>query len=271
MDPTASADDAAPATRSNFNIFRDLMIMLLLFIVLYFGIQNISDQDQNPKNSSLPKSELLQTIESNTPKQITNLPVNNDDGKNIKPGKIFQQNLNKAITNKENKSVQNNTSPRLSHTNNHSILSQLITPLINTTRLKSRVELPKIASYDWSSISTQSPPIDSALLQRLSEQLNDYQNHFQPEKVYLQFDRTFFKPGESIWFSAYLRDANTLKASAKSDLIYVELNAPNGGNLKTLTLVAEHGRVRGDFQLNENMPGGLYTVSYTHLTLPTKA
>ena len=265
MDPTASADDAAPPTRSNFNIFRNLMIMLLLFIVLYFGIQNISDQDQNPKNSSLPKSELLQTIESNTPKQITNLPVNNDDGKNIKPGKIFQQNLNKAITNKENKSVQNNTSPRLSHTNNHSILSQLITPLINTTRLKSRVELPKIASYDWSSISTQSPPIDSALLQRLSEQLNDYQNHFQPEKVYLQFDRTFFKPGESIWFSAYLRDANTLKASAKSDLIYVELNAPNGGNLKTLTLVAEHGRVRGDFQLNENMPGGLYTIkAYTN-------
>ncbi|MEK7256342.1 MAG: hypothetical protein AAB316_16430, partial [Bacteroidota bacterium] len=63
-----------------------------------------------------------------------------------------------------------------------------------------------------------------------------------------------------IWFNAYLRDANTLKASPKSELLYVELTAPNGSILKKITLLAKGGIAAGDFQLDENAPGGIYKI-----------
>ncbi len=261
MDPTASADDAAPPSRSNFNIFRNLMIMLLLLIVLYFGMPMLSDQDQSPKTTSLPTSELPQTKETNTPNQTTSLLETNDDENILNPGETIQQKVKKAIVKKEIKNVQKKVKSQLNHSNDYSI----VYPSVDHKQWISKIELPEILSYDWTKIKAQNPPVDSALLKRLTQQLNDYQNHFQPEKVYLQFDRTFFKPGEAIWFSAYVRDANTLKASSKSDLVYVELNGPNGGNLKKITLVAENGRVRGDFQLGDKVPGGLYTIkAYTN-------
>ena len=76
-------------------------------------------------------------------------------------------------------------------------------------------------------------------MRRLTKQLYASASHYAPEKVYLHFDRLLVSPGEAIWFNAYLRDANTFQPSSTSDLIYVELIAPNGGVLKTLSLIAK--------------------------------
>ncbi len=109
------------------------------------------------------------------------------------------------------------------------------------------------------------PTQDSSFYQKLASSLSFFNHQLSSEKVYLHFDRLFFEPGEDIWFNAYLRDANTLKASPKSDILYVELIAPNGSVLKKITLLAKTGIAAGDFKLDENAPGGLYKIrAYTN-------
>ncbi|MEM6700715.1 MAG: MG2 domain-containing protein, partial [Bacteroidota bacterium] len=102
-------------------------------------------------------------------------------------------------------------------------------------------------------------------LQQLQEKFKQHQVKVAPEKLYLQFDRTQYKPGEDIWFQAYLRDANSLKASTQSSIIYVELWNPKGVLEKKLSLLAKDGLAHGDFALNEDAAGGIYKIkAYTN-------
>ncbi|MCH2045058.1 MAG: MG2 domain-containing protein [Saprospiraceae bacterium] len=101
-------------------------------------------------------------------------------------------------------------------------------------------------------------------LKQLTEQLDKYADEFKHEKVYLHIDRKFFKPGDDIWFKAYVRDAKTLLTSENSGLVYVELIAPNGNVEKKLTLHVKNGGAAGDFKLDEEAKGGRYKIkAYT--------
>ena len=108
-------------------------------------------------------------------------------------------------------------------------------------------------------------PSDSEFVKDLKTTLAEHEAHFATEKVYLQFDRSFFEPGEKIWFNAFLRDANSLKPSRKSDILYVELLGPNGNKIKTHKILAPSGAGKGSFKLDANAVGGRYTVkAYTN-------
>jgi uncharacterized protein YfaS (alpha-2-macroglobulin family) len=90
-------------------------------------------------------------------------------------------------------------------------------------------------------------------------------DQFHREKIYLHLDRTFFKPGEAIWFKAYVRDANTLLPSQKSNILYVEFIAPNGNTDKKFTLFVTDGVAAGDIQLHPDALGGRYKIkAYTN-------
>ncbi len=80
------------------------------------------------------------------------------------------------------------------------------------------------------------------------------------EKLYVQIDRTFFSPGEEVWFKAYIRDANSLKASDKSDVLYAELLSPKGSIETKLTLIATEGGAAGNFVLPATAAGGIWKV-----------
>ena len=106
---------------------------------------------------------------------------------------------------------------------------------------------------------------DTTFFEKIAAKLALFNRHYAPEKVYLQFDRTFFEPGEAIWFNAWVRDANSLKVSTKSELLHVELLAPNGSVLKKITLLAKGGTAAGDFQLDPTATGGMYKIkAYTN-------
>jgi len=114
-------------------------------------------------------------------------------------------------------------------------------------------------------ISIRQPYIagDSTIFQQLKAQLATRQALEQPEKLYLQIDRTLFRPGETLWFNAYLRNAGDLMP-ALSQILYVELLDPRGSVLQKLNLLAPDGVAAGDFALNANLPGGLYKIrAYT--------
>lgn len=101
---------------------------------------------------------------------------------------------------------------------------------------------------------------DPALIQELKSTLAEHESHFATEKLYVQFDRTWFKPGETIWFNTFLRDANTLKPSTKSDIVHIEFTAPNGKVLKKHKIIVGDGTGSGTFKIPTTAVGGEYTV-----------
>lgn len=109
-------------------------------------------------------------------------------------------------------------------------------------------------------------------LKDLAQKLALYQEQTAEDKVYLQFDKTFYEPGEDIWFTAYVRDAQSFEASNKSAVVYVEFLNPKGSVEQQLTLIAQEGYAGGSFSLPENLKGGLYTIkAYTKWQKNTKA
>jgi alpha-2-macroglobulin-like protein len=100
-------------------------------------------------------------------------------------------------------------------------------------------------------------------MRQLQEQLDTYTAKLASEKTYIQFDKLFYKPGETIWFAAYVRDAKDLQAAA-SRVVYVELINPKGTVEKTITLLAQYGQAAGEFELDPSVKGGMYKIkAYT--------
>ncbi|MCB0845697.1 MAG: hypothetical protein KDE26_20750, partial [Bacteroidetes bacterium] len=117
-------------------------------------------------------------------------------------------------------------------------------------------------------ISAILPPEETNLpwIKSLLERLNYYQTNYQAEKIYLHTDRTFYKPGESIWFSAYLIDPMKPAFQAESQIIYVDLINPKGKVEKQLRLHVKDFHTNGDFLLGQDAPGGIYRLkAYTNL------
>lgn len=112
---------------------------------------------------------------------------------------------------------------------------------------------------------------DNSFLKGLTNKLEKHHNHHQPDKVYVQLDRNFYRPGEDIWAKAYVRDAQTLKASEKSGVVYLELIDPQGTVIQKQTLLTNKGGAKGDFTLAENAKGGQYQIkAYTNWQKNTK-
>lgn len=101
---------------------------------------------------------------------------------------------------------------------------------------------------------------DTLIFNELRQKLASRLAAASPEKLYLQVDRTLLAPGDDLWFNAFLRNADDLRASRSSQILHVELVNPNGSVAAQKTLAAPDGTAAGDFKIAENAPGGLYKI-----------
>ena len=102
-------------------------------------------------------------------------------------------------------------------------------------------------------------------LKSLKTKLANFNNEYPEDRVYVQLDKPLYKPGETIWLSAFVRNASNMKASEKSDILYVELIDPKGNVSQKHQLIAHKGKTNADFLLDENVMGGIYKVkAYTN-------
>src|SRR5690349_17800262 len=84
------------------------------------------------------------------------------------------------------------------------------------------------------------------------------------EKVYLQTNHTFFKPGETVFFKAYVVKASDQTPTNMSGLLYVDVLNPSGNLLQKLSCKVENGYATGSYDFNETTPGGIYKLrAYT--------
>src|SRR5687767_5707516 len=80
------------------------------------------------------------------------------------------------------------------------------------------------------------------LIPAIQAALKAMQTSHPEDRVYLQLDKPFYKPGESIWFKAYLRNGSDFKPSTTSDILHVEFIDPKGNVAKHIKLIGKKGQ-----------------------------
>src|SRR3972149_9838010 len=107
--------------------------------------------------------------------------------------------------------------------------------------------------------------VENDFIKSLKKKTSVYTEKLPEDRIYVQFDKPFYEPGETIWFSAFVRDGKNMKQSVKSDILHVDFISPKGTTEKTINLIAKNGVAQGDFTLGEEALGGIYKIkAYTN-------
>ncbi len=107
--------------------------------------------------------------------------------------------------------------------------------------------------------------MDNELIRSIKNKLTAYHEQTPEDRLYVQFDKPFYEPGDNVWFTTYVREGETMKASQKSDIVHVEFLNPKGTIEKSVNLIAKNGIAAGDFALDAEALGGMYKVrAYTN-------
>ena len=224
--------DPPTSSRRYYFLMSLIFSTMMLFLILYYMLSGTT-ADQ------IPPPQLSEAMQPTT--QIINTPLDTS----INEQTIGEQTIVEKTMVKDSAGILDLGTP-ISY-GNPSIFPTPKTTIFQPT--------PKVIKV----------PKEDEFVQSLKNTLAEHEEHFATEKVYLQFDRSFFEPGEKIWFNAFLRDANSLKPSRKSDMLYVELLGPNGNKIKTHKILAPAGAGKGNFHLPANAVGGRYTIkAYTN-------
>jgi hypothetical protein len=83
--------------------------------------------------------------------------------------------------------------------------------------------------------------------QKIDSMLNVYANNYPQEKIYLQLDKKLYRPGETVWFKAYIfsgADPSTLSRN-----FYAELSDPSGKVLERKVYPVTESSTAGSFDL----------------------
>jgi hypothetical protein len=85
------------------------------------------------------------------------------------------------------------------------------------------------------------------------------------EKVYLHTDRSYYFPGDDIWFKAYLIDGFEKLLSDHSNNLHVELISPSLKIISSRIIKLDGGLGHGDFKLPDSIASGKYKIrAYTN-------
>lgn len=107
--------------------------------------------------------------------------------------------------------------------------------------------------------------VQDGFLEKIKKSLLVYQEQLPQEKIYVHTDKPYYTTGERIWFKTYLANGTNHSIHTPSQLVYVELIAPNNKILDTKYIQIKNGGGAGDFELNhESQAEGVYLLrAYT--------
>ncbi|HJW17999.1 MAG TPA: hypothetical protein VJ499_12795, partial [Flavisolibacter sp.] len=98
--------------------------------------------------------------------------------------------------------------------------------------------------------------------QTLDSTLANYNRNYQPEKVWLHYDKDVYQVGETIWFKAYLMDG--LFPAQHTKTIYTDWVGDNGEVLAHTVSPVVEGSSNGQLDIPENYTGNfIHVKSYT--------
>ncbi|HEX3008633.1 MAG TPA: TonB family protein [Bacteroidales bacterium] len=128
--------------------------------------------------------------------------------------------------------------------------------------MKKQVLIAALLSVLCTALQSQVP-----LANAISDKLSVYNRILPCEKVYVQCDRPFYKPGDDIWMALWITGANNA-ASEVSEIVTVELINPKGTVEQVYRVLATKGRAICDFNIDTSAVGGIYKIkAYTNWML----
>lgn len=104
-----------------------------------------------------------------------------------------------------------------------------------------------------SAIAQEQSPIS-----KISQQLNSYFSYYPQEKVFVMTDKDTYKPGETIWFSAYVNGGNNLLAPKESQDLFIQLLDDKGVQQSKELFKLKSGFSTGDLVLPDDLKKGSY-------------
>ncbi len=251
LDSSNNTPPPPPHRGSSFFNFKNILAMIILLMILMFSIFPMGDGTVPDESTNIRESLVVAPVQENNNDFTFN---NHNDTTKLET---------KYITETETKNTPQLGGGR--DTWGNYIDPNFLVPYPISQQPPVMLQPTAPNQNQPVNIFTKTIPTEVSFVEDLEAQLAAYHKAQAEEKVYLHFDRTMLKPGESFWFSAYVRDANTLEPSQKSDIVYVEFLAPNGGVLKKLKLVTQKGIAKGDIQTSVDMVGGIYKIkAYTN-------
>jgi hypothetical protein len=114
---------------------------------------------------------------------------------------------------------------------------------------------------------TVTPPVSTQVMgPRIDSMLTEYSEEFPQEKIYLQFDRGVYNPGETIWFKAYLLAGFAPGAISRN--IYFDWYDGSGKLLTHVAAPIFEASAKGQFDIPASYNGGvLHVRAYTQWML----
>ncbi|GAB3313282.1 Plug domain-containing protein [Hymenobacter humi] len=107
-------------------------------------------------------------------------------------------------------------------------------------------------------------PADDGVFQRIVKSLVSFYGTSLPEKAYLHLDRPFYASGETVWFKAYVVEADSHRPDTLSKVLYVDLLSPRQRVVAQRTLRLSGGLAHGDLALPDTLATGTYQLrAYT--------
>jgi len=104
-----------------------------------------------------------------------------------------------------------------------------------------------ILSGTISSAQDQSP------ISKINQQITDYFNSHPREKVFLMTDKMHYKPGETIWFRAFVTNTESQTAPVQSNELFVMLYDKSGKVILQDGYRLINGSASGDLLIPENL------------------
>lgn len=126
--------------------------------------------------------------------------------------------------------------------------------------MKKNIYIPLCLLLSFTLIAAASNDI----IQHITKALYNMNKEYPAEKTYIQTDKTYYKPSESIWYKGFLNNGTDNRPSVISDIVYVELHDPAGNIIQRQELNVISGTFNGCFPLSTDQAGGIYkVVAYT--------
>lgn len=110
-------------------------------------------------------------------------------------------------------------------------------------------------------VSIHSSAQEGQFIITLADKLETYHNMFREERVDLQIDKHLYRPGEQLWFKAYITCPGTEGLSNYSKKLYLHLFNPEGTEILKKTFLVTNGSVHGDFTLPNPADDGRYLLT----------
>lgn len=97
-------------------------------------------------------------------------------------------------------------------------------------------------------------------LPKISQQMTEYFKFYPKEKVFIVTDKTMYKPGETVWFRAFVTTGNNLPTSNESPELYIKLYNEKGVAVLQEIYKLKSGFVSGDFIVPATLQRGNYSL-----------